>query len=70
VNYSRLSGCLGRVVLAVPPLFAIAAPVPAADDAPAALAHIRHIEDAILGPVLVKGVATSHPTLAKRMDDL
>jgi CubicO group peptidase (beta-lactamase class C family) len=70
MNYSRLSGCLGRVVLAVPLLYAIAAPVPAADDAPAALAHIQHIEDAILGPVLVKGVTTSHPTLAKRMEDL
>ncbi|HEY4342105.1 MAG TPA: serine hydrolase [Steroidobacteraceae bacterium] len=70
MNYPRVSGYLGRVQLALPLLFAIATPVPAADDAPTALAHIQHIEAAILGPVLVKGVTSPHPTLAKRMEDL
>jgi CubicO group peptidase (beta-lactamase class C family) len=58
------------MLLALPFLFATAPPAQGAGDTPAALAHIQHIEDAILGPVLVKGVAITPTTLARRMADL
>ena len=51
-------------------LFAAAPFTHAAGDTPAALAHIQHIQDAILGPVVVKGVATTPTSLAQRMEAL
>jgi CubicO group peptidase (beta-lactamase class C family) len=70
VKYPHVSGWLGQILLAVPLLFAAAPATRAAADTPAALAHIQHIKDAILGPVVVKGVASTPTTLAQRMEAL